>query len=653
MKLRTVQVKNFKCVTDSGEFSLDDKVTCLVGKNESGKTALLQALHKINPLVATEADFDELEYPRSEWSEYQERAQTNPDDAIITKWELTDGEKASLLELLGPNALKSNIVSITKGYYKDLRWGFEIDEKEIVTSLIGGQSLHEETRESLKKNVTVAALHAALTAKKEKSPTETQFLAAITAKFPNSSTQSAVQQLLLTGLPKMVYIPEYFRLPGQMSIEDLKVRQTAGTLTREHHVFLALLDMIGATVKDLEDSKQFERLSAELEAASNRLSREIFNYWSQNKYLRVQFRFDAAMSGDPPPYNTGYVVRTRIENTRHFVTVGFDDRSTGFVWFFSFLVWFSQARKNYGNNLVVLLDEPGLSLHAKAQSDLLRYIEERLAPRYQVIYTTHSPFMIDPKNFLRSRTVEDVFIEQKEGEAPPPREALGTKVGDKVLSTDRDTVFPLQAALGYEITQTLFIGEHNLLVEGPGELLYFEWFRRKLVSLGRIGLDRRWTVVPSGGIDKIPAFLSLFAGSKLHIAVFTDVAHGQKARIRDIRERRLLKDGHVLSADMYSGQAEADIEDVMGSETYCALVNRAYSLTGTDTLVAANLGAPPNRVVKAVENHFAVLGPQVREFDHFAPAEYLTQQGLSLVLAGLNLALDRFEQLFKDLNALL
>ena len=164
----------------------------------------------------------------------------------------------------------------------------------------------------------------------------------------------------------------------------------------------------------------------------------------------MEFHSDAARPNDPAPFDTGYVFRTRIKNRRHGVTVGFDDRSAGFVWFFSFLVWFSQVRKNYGDNVVLLLDEPGLGLHAKAQADLLRYINDKLVPAGQVIYTTHSPFMVDPNRLdAVLRTVEDVG-----GEG----EVEGTKVGDQVFSTDADTLFPLQAALGYDITQTLSSG---------------------------------------------------------------------------------------------------------------------------------------------------------------------------------------------------
>lgn len=82
----------------------------------------------------------------------------------------------------------------------------------------------------------------------------------------------------------------------------------------------------------------------------------------------------------------------RIYNTKHRVTLPLKNRSKGFLWFFSFLVWFSKIQGKKDTNYILLLDEPGLSLHASAQNDLLRFIEEKLAPEYQVLYTTHSPF---------------------------------------------------------------------------------------------------------------------------------------------------------------------------------------------------------------------------------------------------------------------
>ena len=89
-------------------------------------------------------------------------------------------------------------------------------------------------------------------------------------------------------------------------------------------------------------------------------------------------------------------------------------------------------------NLLLLLDEPGLNLHAMAQKDFLRFIDERLAPRHQVIYTTHSPFMIDLDRLGSVRTVQDM-------------DDRGTVVSDDVMVHDSETVFPLQVAMGYQL----------------------------------------------------------------------------------------------------------------------------------------------------------------------------------------------------------
>ena len=142
-----------------------------------------------------------------------------------------------------------------------------------------------------------------------------------------------------------------------------------------------------------------------------------------------------ARNQDPSPFNDGWIFSTRIVNERHRASVNFDERSSGFIWFFSFLIWFSQMKENYADKLVVLLDEPGLTLHGKAQQDLLRYIREKLQPEYQVIYTTHSPFMLDVENIFSLRTVEDV-VKREIVNNDLKEEILGTKVGERILSRE-------------------------------------------------------------------------------------------------------------------------------------------------------------------------------------------------------------------------
>ena len=395
-------------------------------------------------------------------------------------------------------------------------------------------------------------------------------------------------------------------------------------------------------IDELRKAAKLEELINKTRGVSSKISREIFAYWSQNKHLKVDFRCDMAKSGDQAPYNSGYIFSTRIENTRHDSSVSFDDRSSGFVWFFSFLVWFFKLQKE-NMNLFVLLDEPGLTLHAKAQADLLRYFKDKIIPKFQLMYTTHSPFMLDFSDILSTRTVEDV-TDQNDN-------VLGTKIGSDVLSKDRDTVFPLQAAFGYDITQTLFIGKNVLLVEGPSDILYLNYFSNQLAKNKRESLNNKWTICPTGGIDKIQSFVSLFSGNSLRIASLSDYHEGDKRKIDRLKTTGILKAGHILLASDYTGLATSDIEDIIGNDAYIYLVNNCYALTDEDIIYPST--DIKGNVLRYVEDKMSLIKADVPEFNHYAPSEHLIKNPSVFDSIDISDALNRFEKLFKDINLLL
>src|SRR5207248_1940064 len=146
---------------------------------------------------------------------------------------------------------------------------------------------------------------------------------------------------------------------------------------------------------------------------------------------------------DPAGMTTGTNIWAGVYDSRHMVTTNLGTRSRGFVWFFSFLAWYSKLQR-INEPLILLLDEPGLTLHAKAQEDLLRYFEQELREEHQLIYTTHSPFMVDPQHFERVRIVQDKGIDTME---PLPPAEDGTKILTDVFEATGDSLFPLQGAL--------------------------------------------------------------------------------------------------------------------------------------------------------------------------------------------------------------
>jgi energy-coupling factor transporter ATP-binding protein EcfA2 len=651
MKLVRARIQNFRSVEDSEEFSLDEHITCLVGKNESGKTTLLTALYRLNPIF-NDAKFDwQKDYPRRHLSDYEERHEGKDAIVITTWWGIDPAEKQTIIDTLGAGVLKSDEVVVQKDYGNRICWTVNFDEAAIVRHFIDTSGFHDDEKTHIGAVETVAELKAKAESLHETSPGRWECVQRIDRGFPEASVSQGIVRLL--DLQRFMLFSQYQLMQGQVSLEQIQQREWSNTLESADQVFIALCEMASTTVEQVASIQDFESLVSRFEGVSNKISAEMFRYWSQNKFLKVIFRLDHALPGDPPPFNSGRIFRTRILNQLHDVTVPFDDRSTGFVWFFSFLALFSQMKKRKQGKIILLLDEPGLSLHGKAQADLMRYFRERLAPDHQVIYTTHSPFMVPSDNLSSVRTVEDVVVYHQD-EKP---EVQGTKVGGDVLSTDQDTLFPLQSALGYEITQTLFTGEHTLLVKRPSDLLYLRAISEVLRSHKRNPLDPRWTICPAGGIENVSAFMSLFGANRLHVAVLTDFASGHE-KVEDLRRWKILRDGHIFALGNYAGQPEADVEDMLGAGLYVEIVNACYGLKGKQALTAPPMGL---RIVAHAEKHFGAqqgtVMNTVPEFDRYIPSVYFTEHQSEIIKklfgADLKVTLTRFEQLFAELNALL
>ena len=646
MKLHSVRVKNYKCIDDSGRFAIGD-LTCLAGKNEAGKTAILQALRRQNPVESSEKSFDPLmEYPRVRAHEASSK-ESRP-EVLITEWLLSEDDIEFEAQVLGPEWHASEKVEITRKYNTDQgTWTLEINEPQVISNLVRKVGdLTPRARERVSMQPTVGELYHSISNNPKATQGE-QTLCREIERFRDKSVKKAAIDQLVKRLPHFLYYSTYTTLPGRVALDAISSREhDEASQSEDDRLFLSLLNLAGTTIDELRDAGRSEELIAKLEAVSNRISRQIFTYWTQNRDLGVDFRFDAARPSDPPPFDSGYVFSLRVENKRHGVTVPFSERSAGFVWFFSFLVWFSQMEESFGDQLVILLDEPGLSLHGRAQADLLRYIKEQRLPKYQVLYTTHSPFMIDTSDILSVRTVEDVITADGE--------SRGTKVSDRVLSADADTIFPLRAALGYDLTQSLFVGEHSLLVEGPSDLLFLRWATRQLEESRREGLDRRWTITPVGGITKISSFASLFGANQLNLAVLSDYHSGDKRKIRDLTESGILEQSQLFLATEFCGTGEADIEDMLGSSFYGEVINLCYGLTGKKRLTIPMNNAEDIRVAELAKEHLRTVVTEGPIFDHLAPAVYLVEHEAEFRNSvGRGKALDRFEEFFKRVNGLL
>lgn len=449
---------------------------------------------------------------------------------------------------------------------------------------------------------------------------------AITETLPNDTTLwQAVWRILLDRVPQFFYFSEYSSLPSTVHIREL-LAANEDDRSEDEHTALALLQLAEFEKDHLLDT-DYETRKRELENVANELRGQVLKYWSTNRNLRVEM--DLTLERQAANNGTTTVIdelHIRMRDDQHGLSLRFDERSSGFRWFFSFLTAFSRYEVD-DTPIIILLDEPGLGLHAKAQRDFLRFIEERLSKRCQVIYTTHSPFMIQPDHLERARLVEDRGRE------------TGSVMTSDVLTTDSDTLFPLQAALGYDIAQHLFIAKDNLVVEGPSDFLFMQTISARLIEDGREGLNPRWSIMPLGGADVIPAFVALL-GNHLDVTVVVDARKEGHQKLSALAKAGYLGEKRIITIGEIAGRQLADIEDLFAREDYLALYNAAFG----KSVKAADLKST-DPIVRQIARH-----EDGKRYDHNAPAEVLLRQRAERVAALSEGTLETFEALFRRIN---
>ncbi|MCY4484280.1 MAG: AAA family ATPase [Spirochaetaceae bacterium] len=653
MTLKKVQITNFQSIQDSTEFEIGD-VTCLVGKNEAGKTALLKALYRLNPLVQEEGKFDPVDdYPRRTLPDYErdvEDGTREPATVVRATYALDPSDITAVVDGFGHKCLKSikPQINLEKGYSNHLTAsGLSVDEREVLIHFVEVAKLPQQIVDRVRCLASVKEIRKTL----DEADIEDALspYAEVLQKIDDGELdQHIFCSTLRDRIPKFLYFDEYYQISGQDNVDALMQRIQQQELKDSDHPLLGLIQLAGLKLNDLTNPSRTVRLLARLEAAANALTDRVLQHWSQNRHLRMKFDIRPAQPEDPTGMQSGLNIWGLVEDTEHGVSTGLGTRSRGFIWFFSFLAWYSKLRREQ-QNLILLLDEPGLSLHGKAQGDLLQYFEKELKPNHQLIYSTHSVFMVDSTNFDRIRIVQDLSIEKDADELPP--ESRGTKVITEVLDATEDSLFPLQGALGYEIYQTLFVGPNSLVVEGVSDLLYIQAITSVLQDQGREGLSSDWTITPVGGSDKVPTFVALLgAQTNLRIAVLIDKQKKDQQKIEDLYRRKLLKKKNVLTFADYVGGAEADIEDMFSPEFYVGLINGVYG----SSIDVDDLTFDHPRIIHRVEELFSSRPlPEGGRFNHFRPARYLIDNIDTLSPRLGDEDLRRFESVFKALNALL
>jgi predicted ATP-dependent endonuclease of OLD family len=638
IKLKQVTVEKYKSIQKQQIVEIDDAITTFVGMNEAGKTSFLTAIAKTN-YFTDDKDFEfdiTQDYPRNELIDFQHEEEDC--DIIKCKYEIS---KELLLEI--ENELGKDIFITTEftytNHYKSKSstfGGLSANQKKYLENKCSEYTLTETTKELVKKCVSLndIATITALEGDDGLGELKIDIKKIITGGYNSTSWTNLLESYIAktwikNRMPKFWYFDDYYPLSGKININKLINEPPTN---EKDKTSIALFELARIKPEDILNAteQEYEKYIALLEASSNKITKEIFNYWSTNQNLDIEFRIEnTTVNGRPEK-----ILDIRVKSQRHKITLPLDRRSKGFNWFFSFIIWFSKIQADKKSDYILLLDEPGLNLHASAQADLLRFFGD-LSKKYQIIYTTHSPFMVETEHLDRVRTCFETDN--------------GTIISDSIQEKDPNTLFPLQAALGYDIAQNLFISKNNLLVEDPADLIYLTVLSSILETEKRVGLKENITIVPVGGLDKVSTFISLLRGSKLNVACLLDTYTDQrgKQKVDDLIMHKIIKEKSIRFFNEFAnnGKATADIEDLFDKKEYLKLFNSAFEndypeikITELDT----NLDTVLKQINKVIAKD---------RFNHYRPANKLNQLGVDKKYFSAK-TLENFEKMFVEINKL-
>ncbi len=532
------QVLNYRNIDDSGWIPLE-RVTVFVGRNESGKTALLKALHKFHP-ANEEPYFAQREFPRDRFTaEYHDGADW---PVCRVEFEISAEFRKELRERLNDTEIPKK-VQLTRYYDGSLKYEYDtvvsedtVDQNELVNALdtfasgarrltVPAQGQEEETQTLRTRLADWAEGHKKATQKIQDlrtdigvelldlvrresnghaQPTSADLVEELQGVVDNLLSKVKVepipQQLnkaIKGELPVFIYFENYGILDSAVYLpqfltdyasrpDDPRVR-TINAMFR--HVGLTAQEISDLGQEDAEkaraanhqvtpeliarDQKRKELRSVKLNSASLAIS-EKFSQWYGQRRHKIRYQADG-------PYFRIWI----SDDRRPDVDIELESRSKGFQWFFSFYLVFLEESQEGHKDAVLLLDEPGLHLHPTAQQELIAFFET-LAKDNPLIYTTHSPFLIDGEHIHRVRPV----TEDETGQS---------RISVDSWPKDRETIFPLQAAAGYAMVRGLFQHKKNVLVEGMSDYLYLHALNLNCHSLGRQGLPDDIYITPCGG----------------------------------------------------------------------------------------------------------------------------------------------------------
>jgi predicted ATPase len=551
MNISRFRVTNFRSIADTGWITAS-QVTALIGTNESGKSNILLALWKLKPVRDGQIDL-KADAPRKSYNQIR-NMQEQP-TFIQAEFELPDFLVAQLTKITGAEPEELELVRVSRTLGNRVTVGFpnaqgkpNISRTEITKVVSDAKAQVEQldiagkTEQPLKLAM-LSSLDAAITTLDEADddvaleeltelqetlnqpdlskglkqsaivPAYEQFLAQIQElstilSRPSPNSVSETRALVWENIPSFVYYANYGNLDSEiylphvianLSRSDLGAHEAAKARTlRVLFEFVKISPQeIRELGKDLDvdqkpTSEQIHETAERkkereilLQSASTELTEAFIDWWQQGNY---QFRFQA----------DGNHFRIWVRDEIRPEEIELEGRSTGLQWFLSFFLVFLVERAEAHKNAILLLDEPGVSLHPLAQEDLFKFFNN-LSKTNQIFYTAHSPFMVDPDHLDRVRAV---YFDEEGADKGLTKVSADLRAKEKQQSEAR-SVYPVHAAIGLSVSPVLLAGCQPVIVDGTSDQYYFSAIKNYLISRGHITPGRELLFLPSGSFKGI------------------------------------------------------------------------------------------------------------------------------------------------------
>lgn len=603
MQLLRFRVTNFRSVKDSGWVEAD-RITALIGANEAGKTNLLLPLWKLNP--AKEGEISLLsDLPRKAYNEM--RSAVPKPVFIEARFAMPEDLVAEIAGVHGVDPESIRVVSVSRDFGGDHHVAFPEDRTaRLVTRMALREHLTSHRKvladlgnlkkpESTVRDKLVAKLDEALDADAELDLRALQTLkaalattsepqqagavggaaAALNAALgemessitkPRPSEVEALTEDVLKHLPAFVYYSNYGNLDSEIYlphvIANLRRKDIQGKEAAKARTLKVLFEFVGLKPDEIlalgaeapsaeqaqidataQKKKEREVL---LQSASAKLTAAFREWWKQGDY---RFRFQA----------DGHHFRIWVSDDRRPEEVELEGRSTGLQWFLSFYLVFLVESGEAHKGAILLLDEPGLSLHPVAQKDLTRFFDN-LSRTNQLLYTTHSPFLVDADHLDRVRSV---YVDDDGYTVSSPDLRAGNK------EAQARSVYAVHASVGLTASEGLLLGCQPVVVEGPSDQALLGMMKLALIRESKIAPSRELVFMPSGGVKGVKQVASIVLGREddlPYVALDGDAAGRDMAKhLRDGKDAwyAAAKSRVVLATEILTGFADAEIEDLI------------------------------------------------------------------------------------------